>query len=477
MSFQGRISLMSTTTAMRTTTALPTLMACARILRVQIRPDHRQVPSQKEKLSLRELNDSAYGGIVPRRSVLCERIRLNTTRDLTSGSAGYCEKTMETVADMNNLYEAFKASMKGSAWKEEPQRFEMDFLSELTALQNELLEKTYKTLPGSEFTLNERGHIRHIHGGRMRDRVVRHCLCDNVLGPSLAPYLIYNNGASQTGKGVSFARENFERDLHNYYLEHGNADGYVGFMDVSKFYDNIRHDYVKAGIYPKIDPFSAWLLGTIMEDFRVDVSYMTDDEYACCLENKFNSVWYYENITKSARTGEKIMEKSVEIGDQTSQDIGVFFPTPLDNYATIVRGCRRYGRYMDDIYLICETRDEVRSIIDGITDKAHELGMFINEKKTRICKLTDRYTYLQVRYFLTPSGKVVKRISTKSLTRERRRLKAYKRLLDKGEMEYDRIEQAYKSWMGTFYKIMSKRQISNIKQLYRELYGKEPRWK
>ena len=103
---------------------------------------------------------------------------------------------METIADMNVLYNAFLASMKGSSWKEEPQRFEIDFLSELTALQDELLSRTYVSSKGSEFTLNERGKIRHIHGGRMRDRVVRHALCDNILAPALDPYLIYNNGAS-----------------------------------------------------------------------------------------------------------------------------------------------------------------------------------------------------------------------------------------------------------------------------------------
>ncbi|MBR4540567.1 MAG: hypothetical protein IKO54_00145 [Lachnospiraceae bacterium] len=83
---------------------------------------------------------------------------------------------METVTDMNVLYDAFRASMKSSAWKEEPQRFETDFLSELVALHNELSDRTYQTLPGTEFTQHERGKIRHIHGNRMRDRVVRHAV-------------------------------------------------------------------------------------------------------------------------------------------------------------------------------------------------------------------------------------------------------------------------------------------------------------
>ena len=156
---------------------------------------------------------------------------------------------------MNALYEAFKASMKGSAWKEEPQKFEIDFLSEITRLHQELESRTYKTSPGTEFTLNERGKIRYIHGSRMRDRVVRHSLCDNELSPALKPYLIHNNGASQKGKGISFSREMFERDLHNYWLEHRTNEGYVGFIDLSKFYDNIQHEKAKSEINPKLSEF------------------------------------------------------------------------------------------------------------------------------------------------------------------------------------------------------------------------------
>lgn len=384
---------------------------------------------------------------------------------------------METIADMNVLYDAFRASMKSSAWKEEPQRFETNFLSEITALQRELENRTYKTLPGTEFTLHERGKIRHIHGGRMRDRVVRHALCDNVIGPALHPYIIYNNGASQTGKGVDFARRMFEQDLHNYWLEHRTNEGYVGFIDLSKFYDNIQHDKAKEAICPKIDEFSAWLLSGIIDTFKIDVSYMSDEEYAGCLQRKFNSIEYFETVTPKMKTGDKYMAKSVDIGDQTSQNIGVFYPTPIDNYATIVCGHRRYGRYMDDIYIIHHDRAVIERTIAGITQKATELGLFINEKKTRICKLSDTFTYLQFKYFLTDTGKVVKRINPKSVTRERRKLKSYKHLLDRGEMSYDSIKQSYKSWMGRYAKYMSKKQVQNMKALYKQLYKEDPRWK
>jgi len=381
------------------------------------------------------------------------------------------------ITDLNVLYDAFRASMKGSAWKEEPQRFEADFLSELVKIKEELDTKEYRTSKGTEFMLHERGKPRYIHGSRMRDRVVRHALCDTELSPSLSPYLIHNNAASRKGKGITFARNMFERDLHNYYIEHRTNDGYVGFIDLSKFYDNIRHDKIRELVNPKVREDVRWLLDEIVSNFCIDVSYMSDEEYAHCIERKFNSIEYYTTIPKELLTGEKMMPKSVDIGDQVSQDIGVFFPTRLDNYAKIVRGCRRYGRYMDDIYIVHYDKKELRSIMDGIISEAERLGLFINMRKTRIVKLSSTFKYLQVKYTLTESGKVIRRINPKSATRQRRRIKAYKRLLDKGEMPYEDIEQSYKSWMGDYSRIMSKKQIRNMKNLYKDLFGKEPRWK
>ena len=381
------------------------------------------------------------------------------------------------IADMNVLYDAFLVSMRGSAWKEEPQKFEIDFLSEIVKLKQELETRTYRTMQGSEFTLNERGKIRHIHGGRMRDRVVRHALCDAVLDEALKPYLIYNNSASQKGKGIKFARQMFERDLHNYWLKYRTNDGYVGFVDLSKFYDNIQHERIKEMVLARVDEFPGWLFSQIVDTFKIDVSYMTDEEYADCLNQKFDSVKYQENIPEELRTGQKFMAKSVDIGDQVSQNIGVFYPTRIDNYAKIVRGVKMYGRYMDDIYIIGDTEEYVASVICGIAEQASSLGLFINERKTRIEKLSSTFKYLQIKYRLSDSGKVIKRINSKSVTRARRKLKAYRRLYDAGKMDYKDIEQAYKSWMGAYTPIMSKKQVNNMKNIYKEMFGKEPRWK
>jgi len=327
----------------------------------------------------------------------------------------------------------------------------------------------------TSLALNDFGFSEEKYRAMMERYRAAHATAPNI--EDMHPYLIHNNGASQTGKGLTFARSMFEKDLHNYWLEHRTNEGFIAFVDLSKYYDNIRHDRIREMVMPLLSEEAAWLLDEILRTFEIDVSYMTDEEYARCMEDKFNSVWYYENIPPEAKTGEKFMPKSVDIGDQVSQDIGIFFPTRIDNYVKIVRGCHYYGRYMDDMYIIHQRREDLQSIIAGITEEAGRLGLFINPSKTHIAKLSDTYKFLQIKYSLSETGRVIKKINPKAVTRERRKLKAYKRMMDRGVMAYEDVEQSAKSWIGDYHRLMSKKQIKHMKDLYLMLFGKELSWR
>lgn len=117
---------------------------------------------------------------------------------------------MEKVNNLNNLYKAYLQSKKGSAWKPQVQMYEMDYLAKLVSTSNELESHTYRAKKGSEFIVCERGKRRNIRSNPFSDRVIRRALCDNVLVPTLRRYLIHDNGASLSGKGISFTRRRFE---------------------------------------------------------------------------------------------------------------------------------------------------------------------------------------------------------------------------------------------------------------------------
>ena len=214
-----------------------------------------------------------------------------------------------------------------------------------------------------------------------------------------------------------------------------------------------------------------WLLTLIFEGFKIDVSYMSDEEYASCMEDTFNKL-DYRNIPKNLLTGEKWMYKSVNIGDQLSQIIGIYYPYPIDNYVKYVRSQKFYGRYMDDWYIMSPSKEELQNLLENICAIAKELGIHINMKKTRIVKISSTYKYLQIRYTLTKDGKIIKRINPTRVTTMRRKLKKLAVKVQDGEILYENVENMFRGWMGGFYKLLSRQQRQNLISLYEELFGK-----
>jgi len=364
----------------------------------------------------------------------------------------------------NALYDAYMRAKMGSDWKPQVQQFEMNYLMEISRIQKELQEGTYEFSPSTEFTLNERGKTRVIRGEQIRDRVVKHSLCDEVLNPAVRKYLIYDNGASLTGKGIAFSRKRLLVHLRKYYAKHGSNDGYIMLMDFSKYYDNIRHD-VLMNLFEKYvdDDLALWLLKKTVDRSQVDVSYMTDEEYEKCLDTLFNSL-EYQKVDKSLLTGEKFMAKHLNIGDQVAQVAGIAYPMRIDNFIKIVKGVKFYGRYMDDSYVIHESKEYLENLLQDILQIAEELGITVNTRKTRICKLSEYWRFLQVQYSLTDTGRVIQKINPKRLTAMRRKMKKLAPILTEKQ-----FSDLFKSWFDNHYRIMSKKQRSNMNDLYNQL--------
>lgn len=175
--------------------------------------------------------------------------------------------------------------------------------------------------------------------------------------------------------------------------------------------------------------------------------------------------------------GRKMLKKGVDIGSQPSQNIGIVYPYRIDNYAKIVKGAHGYARYTDDFHAIHESKEFLEELLEGIRRIAEEYGLIINEKKTRIVRLDSFFCHLQIGYSLQKNGRLIRKINPKAITRERQKLKAYKRMLDKDEMPYEDIENAFKGWMGGNYKRMSRKQITNMFVLYYQLFERRPTWK
>lgn len=353
---------------------------------------------------------------------------------------------MNIYFDANKIYEAGTKSINSASFKYQSQAYELNHLLETAILQEQLINGTYKPEKGTKFIINERGKIRHITTNSMVDKTINHLMCDEVLEKAISPLLIYDNSASQKGKGVAFHRKRFEENLHKFYRKYKSNDGYILLIDFSGYYASIPHDKCLQ------------VINSLLKNANADERKIT-------LEILTNIL----SITDG--------EKGVNIGSQPSQNIGIAFPSKIDNYIKIVKGCKYYGRYTDDSYVIHKNKEFLKRLAKEIEEQANELGLVINPKKTRIVKLSQTFKVLQIKYSLTETGRIIKRINQKSVTRERKKLKSYKRLLNKNKMNIDEIENSFKSWIASNYKVMSMQQIENMSQLYYDLFKEVPKWK
>ena len=69
--------------------------------------------------------------------------------------------------------------------------------------------------------------------------------------------------------------------------------------------------------------------------------------------------------------------------------------------------------------------------------------------------------------------KMIKRNFPKRVTTMRRKLKKLSVKVMNGEIEYDNVENMFRGWIGAHYKLLSRQQRKNLKQLYEELFNKK----
>lgn len=160
-----------------------------------------------------------------------------------------------------------------------------------------------------------------------------------------------------------------------------------------------------------------------------------------------------------------MMRKSIGIGSEVSQVIGLYYLSSVDNYIKIVRGFKYYARYMDDSYVIYHEKEVLEELLKTLKNKYNELGLTINDKKTHIIKLSKPMVYLKTTYILTDTGKVIMCKSKDTFKRERKKLKKFA----ESKISYDIVDAQYRSWRGT---ITQKRSTNtciyhNYKQLHR----------
>ena len=339
------------------------------------------------------------------------------------------------VTDPNNLYKAFRSSRKGVSWKESTQRYEMNLFANILESKRRLEAGESVQSGFVEFTLHERGKIRHIKSVHISERVVQKALCNEVLVPILSNSLIHDNGASIKGKGVHFSLRRLIAHLSKFYRQNGYSNnGYVLLIDFSKYFDSIRHDILMKLVEKRVH-----------------------NERVLKLAHKFIEVF-----------GPGV---SLGLGSQVSQVFAIYHTNDLDHAVKEKMRIKTYGRYMDDIYLVHRDKEYLEKCLVEIKKICDTLGIAVNEKKTRLFPLRKGMLFLKGKYFLLENGRVLKKSTKESAKRMRRKLRKFRKLIDDGKMNYQDLRTAYQSWRGNYIKrFHAYKTVQNMDSLYDTLF-------
>ena len=315
----------------------------------------------------------------------------------------------DKIFTFSHLWKSYKNCKKGVNWKASTHKFTANALLLIFRLYVALHNGTFRSYGFYEFDIFERGKKRHIRSVKIEERVVQRCLCDYSLTPALSRHFIYDNGACLKGKGFDFSFNRLKCHLQKHYRKHG-KEGYILLFDFSKFFDNISHEEIKS------------ILSKEYRDKRIT-----------------KLLFHFIDM---------FGDKGIGLGSQISQIIALTSANKLDHYIKEQLHVKYYGRYMDDGYLIGETKEELQYYLEKIKEKCDELHITLNTKKTRIVKLSHGFTFLKAKHSICDDGRIVREIARESVTRMRRKLTKLRKRLNYGLIEIEDIETAYVSWEG-----------------------------
>lgn len=310
----------------------------------------------------------------------------------------------EKVTNFNSLYKAFKKAKAGKGYKTSSARFETMALDGIHRLKLLLETREYSVSTYNQFYVFEPKQ-RLIEAAAFKDKIVQHSLCDNVLLPRLKDEFIKNNFAGQKGKGTLFGLNTLKAHMQEFYNQYG-MNGYILKADVTKFFYSIDHSILKSILR----------------------NYFTDN----------NILWLCNAIIDSTPS------PGLPLGNQTSQVFALLYLNYLDHYITDNLHIKFYGRYMDDFYLLHQSKDYLKDCLVQIENIVLSLKLSLNGK-TQIMPFKQGIKFLGFHSYIS-NGNIVCKIRNENKRNAYRKYKKMGWLVKEGKLSEKKFNESYTSW-------------------------------
>ena len=361
----------------------------------------------------------------------------------------------DSIYNFSNIKRAFYDARHKKLNNPSANKFEINMLSECVRLSDDLKNKNYKVGKTTKLKVYYPKE-RNIESSSFQDKVIQHSYCDNVLYPIISNKLIYDNYASQFGKGTRFGLDRLKKHLRHYFfsnkasaekyrrlnglplvsVEQGHyADGWILKCDIRKFFAHIDHEAVREK------------LNTLFADKDIK--------------------WLSDTIIDSVSTNGGV---GLPIGYQSSQLYALVLLNGLDHLVKEKLHIEGYGRYVDDFYLIHNDKSYLQKCLKIIRNYLLEYGLELNEK-TQILPLKNGIDFLGFHTYLTDSGKVICKLRKRSKENMKRKMRKFAKNYEAGTMSIYDIRQSYGSWRSFASYGNTHHLIYDMDKYYHKLFG------
>ena len=347
---------------------------------------------------------------------------------------------------IRDLYIAFYDARKHKTTKSYVLEFEGNLKEEIEKLCDELLTRTYKPLPSTCFIVNY-PKKREIFAAQFRDRIIHH-LYYNYTSELFERTFIQDAYSCIKGRGTHYGISRLQSHIRKESLNYS-VPCYVMKLDIRGYFMNINrkillriandtivkmstHRLSKHGIKTWSDildiDFILWLTKVI-----VLINPIEDCEVIC-------NVNQWTGLDKNKSLFCVSEGCGLPIGNLTSQLFSNVYLNALDQYIKRVLGCKHYGRYVDDAYIVSTDREWMLSIVPLIRKfLKDELGLDLHMGKLRID---------DVNYGVEFLGGFVKRYRNYVSRHTVKRMMVKLKDKDKGEYEYSDMYCTINSYLG-----------------------------
>lgn len=311
---------------------------------------------------------------------------------------------IDQIADWDNLLSAHHKARKGKRYREEVMSFELNLWENLAALQMELLWGSYKPGRYREFMVYEPKQ-RQILAAPYRDRVAQHAIC-NICGPGWDKSMITDTYACRPGKGTHAGVNRLQKWLRGLDRQ---GEVWVLKMDLEKYFASIRHSLAKQVIRRKVECHTTLaVLDAIIDS------------------------------TAASYDPEPV---GIPVGNLVSQWVANLVGNEIDQWAKRELRARHYIRYMDDMIVLCKTKQEALQAQTAFADKIDRLGFSFS--KYSILPSGRGINFLG--YRIWPTHRLLRKDSIKKM---RRKMPEIKRMIAEGGEQERRAKATVNSWLA-----------------------------